>query len=79
MVARTIDPDDPLTPLAVAPPWSHQRRICYKAEHTAAGASLRFLVTNLPGRSRSVFSFYNDRGEFENRIEEFKTAVLLTI
>jgi len=57
-----------------AHPWSHQRRICYKAEHTAAGTNLRFLVTNLPGRSRSVFSFYNDRGEWENRIEEFKNG-----
>jgi Transposase DDE domain group 1 len=54
--------------------WSHQRRICYKAEHAHAGSNLRFLVTNLPGRSRSVFSFYNDRGECENRIEEFKNG-----
>jgi hypothetical protein len=44
------------------------------AEHTAAGTNLRFLVTNLPGRSRSVFSFYNDRGECENRMEEFKNG-----
>jgi hypothetical protein len=35
---------------------------------------VRFLVTNLKGRSRSVFSFYNDRGECENRIEEFKNG-----
>jgi Transposase DDE domain group 1 len=57
-----------------AHPWSHQRRICYQAEHTATGTNLRFLVTNLAGRSRSVFSFYNDRGECENRIEEFKNG-----
>ena len=57
-----------------AHPWSHQRRICYKAEHTATGTNLRFLVTNLAGRSCSVFSFYNDRGECENRIEEFKNG-----
>jgi hypothetical protein len=54
--------------------WSHQRRICYKAEHAHAGSNLRFLVTNLPGRSRSVFAFYNDRGECENRMEEFKNG-----
>ena len=54
--------------------WSHQRRMCYKAEHTEAGTNLRFLVTNLKGRSRSVFAFYNDRGECENRIEEFKNG-----
>jgi Transposase DDE domain group 1 len=54
--------------------WSHQRRICYKAEHTESGTNLRLLVTNLKGRSRSVFAFYNDRGECENRIEEFKNG-----
>jgi hypothetical protein len=54
--------------------WSHQRRICYKAEHTAVGTNLRFLVTNLKGRSGSVFAFYNDRGECENRIEELKNG-----
>ena len=54
--------------------WSHQRRICYKAEHAESGTNVRFLVTNLKGRSRFVFSFYNDRGECENRIEEFKNG-----
>jgi DDE family transposase len=51
--------------------WSRQRRICYKAEHTAAGTNLRFLVTNCAGRASQTFAFYNDRGECENRIEEF--------
>jgi hypothetical protein len=54
--------------------WSHQRRICYKAEHTAAGTNLRFVITNCPGRAAYVFAFYNDRGECENRIEEFKNG-----
>jgi hypothetical protein len=54
--------------------WSHQRRICYKAEHTVAGTNLRFLVSNCPGRAATVFAFYNDRGECENRIEEFKNG-----
>jgi hypothetical protein len=54
--------------------WSHQRRICYKAEHTAAGTNLRFLVTNRSGCASEVFAFYNDRGECENRIEEFKNG-----
>ena len=47
-----------------AHPWSHQRRICYKAEHTATGTNLRFLVTNLSGRSGSVFSFYQRQNRF---------------
>jgi hypothetical protein len=54
--------------------WSRQRRICYKAEHTAAGTNLRFLITNCPGRSSQVYAFYNDRGECENRVEEFKNG-----
>jgi len=54
--------------------WPCQRRICYKAEHSAAGTNLRFVVTNRPGRASQVFAFYNDRGECENRIEEFKNG-----
>lgn len=54
--------------------WSHQRRICYKAEHTAVGTNLRFLITNCSGRAAEVFAFYNDRGECENRIEEFRNG-----
>jgi hypothetical protein len=54
--------------------WSHRRRICYKAEHTAVGTNLRFLITNCSGRASQVFAFYNDRGECENRIEEFKNG-----
>jgi hypothetical protein len=54
--------------------WSRQRRICYKAEHTAVGTNLRFVVTNCAGRASEVFAFYNDRGECENRIEEFKNG-----
>jgi Transposase DDE domain group 1 len=54
--------------------WPRQRRICYKAEHTATGTNLRFVVTNSAGRASEVFAFYNDRGECENRIEEFKNG-----
>jgi hypothetical protein len=54
--------------------WLHQRRICYKAEYSTVGTNLRFVVTNLPGRAGDIFAFYNDRGECENRIEEFKNG-----
>jgi hypothetical protein len=54
--------------------WPRHRRICYKAEHTATGTNLRFVVTNCAGRAAQVFAFYNDRGECENRIEEFKNG-----
>ena len=29
--------------------WSRQRHICFKAEHTAVGTNLRFLITNVAG------------------------------
>ena len=54
--------------------WSRQRRICYKAEHTAVGTNLRFLVTNFTGSASEVFAFCNDRGECESRIEELKNG-----
>jgi len=54
--------------------WSRQRRICYKAEHNAVGTNLRFVITNVAGQASEVFAFYNDRGECENRIEEFKNG-----
>src|ERR1019366_1484868 len=54
--------------------WPRQRRICYKAEHTLAGTNLRFLITNCDGPASEIFAFYNDRGECENRIEEFKNG-----
>src|SRR3989449_11486845 len=41
--------------------WPRQRRICYKAEHTAVGTNLRFVITNCPGRASDGFAFYNDR------------------
>ena len=34
--------------------WPRQRRICYKAEHSAAGTNLRFVVTNCAGRASDV-------------------------
>jgi hypothetical protein len=54
--------------------WPRQRRICYKTEHTATGTNLRFLITNRNGPASEVFTFYSDRGECENRIEEFKNG-----
>jgi hypothetical protein len=54
--------------------WPRKRRICYKTEHTATGTNLRFVITNCTGRASDVFAFYNDRGECENRIEEFKNG-----
>jgi len=51
-----------------------KRRICAKAECNSEGTNLRFTVTNIKGRSRDIFAFYNDRGECENRIKEIKNG-----
>ena len=49
--------------------WKKKRRICVKAECNSEGTNLRFIVTNMKGRSRDIFTFYNGRGECENRIK----------
>lgn len=52
--------------------WPRQRRIVVKIEVTALGCNIRFVVTNRPGRAEEIFAWYNQRGECENRIKEFK-------
>ena len=52
--------------------WGKRRRICVKAEVNSEGTNLRFLVTNLKGSSKEIFTFHNERGECENRIKELK-------
>ena len=54
--------------------WKKKRRICVKAECNNEGTNLRFIVTNMKGRSRDIFAFYNSRGECENRIKEVKNG-----
>ena len=54
--------------------WKKKRRICVKAECNSEGTNLRFIVTNMKGRSRDIFAFYNGRGECENRIKEVKNG-----
>ena len=48
----------------------HQRHVCYTAEHTTAGTTLRFVIPNESGGAAEFFSFCYDFGEMENRIEE---------
>ncbi len=50
------------------------RRICVKAEHGSGGSSVRFVITNRRGTAEQVFTFYQGRGECENRIEELKNG-----
>jgi hypothetical protein len=54
--------------------WSRERRVVGKAEHLAAGANPRFVVTSLTTERWNARALYEDlycaRGEMENRIKE---------
>jgi hypothetical protein len=54
--------------------WSRERRVVGKAEHLAAGANPRFVVTSLSPEQYDARALYEDlycaRGEMENRIKE---------
>jgi len=52
--------------------WSHRRRILVKVEVNSQGTNVRCAVTNRKGRSEALFTWYNGRGEAENRIDELK-------
>ena len=51
--------------------WNKQRRIIAKLEVTSKGPNPRFIVTNLPGDTQSLYdNIYCARGDMENRIKE---------
>lgn len=60
------------TPYA-AKSWSRERRVTARVEATALGADVRFVVTNLTGRSKHLYEkVYCVRGRMENLIKEHK-------
>jgi Transposase DDE domain group 1 len=52
--------------------WPKQRRILVHVQVNALGTSVRFMVTNRPGRARDLIAWYAGRGTAENRIKELK-------
>jgi hypothetical protein len=52
--------------------WRHPRRVVAKIERTVEGMNLRFVVTNRRGRAKSIFHWYEQRGQAENYIKELK-------
>lgn len=52
--------------------WAQARRIVAKVEYTSEGPNLRFVVTNRPGTDEELFHWYEQRGQAENSIKEFK-------
>ena len=57
--------------------WDRSRRVVAKVEWHAGELFPRigFIVTNLPGYSKTIVRFYNQRGTAENWIKEGKQAI----
>lgn len=54
--------------------WDRQQRIAAKIEINKHGEEIRYVATNIKGRSKDIYAFYTKRGECENRIEELKNG-----
>ena len=53
--------------------WSRERAVIARVEATSKGSDIRFIVTNLPGRSKVLYEkIYCARGRMENMIKEHK-------
>ena len=53
--------------------WSKKRKVIARVEATMLGTDVRFIVTNLPGRSKNLYEkTYCGRGNMENLIKEHK-------
>jgi DDE family transposase len=52
--------------------WNKKRRIVVKIEIGPLGANVRFVITNRPGKAQQISKGYDERGQCENRIKEFK-------
>ena len=56
--------------------WSHSRRVIVKAEVMSEGDNPRFIVTNRTDSGpESLYRYYCQRGDPENRIEELKEGL----
>jgi len=55
--------------------WPHRRRILVKIDVTAMGTNVRFMITNRKGSAKDLVSWYDRRGDAENRIKELKLGM----
>lgn len=55
--------------------WPRRRRILVKLDVTATGTSVRYMVTNRPGRAHDLIHWYEGRGTAENHIKELKLDI----
>lgn len=54
--------------------WEHPRRVIIKAEALPKGPNTRFVVTTRADPPETLYDWYVDRGEGENRIKDLKVA-----
>jgi len=53
--------------------WSREEKVIARVEATALGSDARFVVTNLPGRAKTLYEqVYCQRGRMENLIKDMK-------
>ena len=56
--------------------WSRERSVIARVEATSKGSDIRFIVTNLPGRSKLLYGrVYCARGRMENMIKDKHKAL----
>ena len=56
--------------------WPYRRRLVMKITIDEKGKMIhRFILTTLTWCPQAVFNFYNERGDFENRIKEMKLSM----
>lgn len=59
--------------LYAAGSWTHNEKVIARVEATALGTDARFVVTNLPGRAKTLYEkVYCARGRMENLIKDMK-------
>jgi hypothetical protein len=55
--------------------WNKGRRIVVKIEVGPLGTNVRFVITNRCGRAEEIYSLYDERGQCENWIKEYKRGL----
>lgn len=55
--------------------WNKGRRILVKIEVGPLGTNVRYVITNRPGRAEAIYHLYDERGQCENWIKEYKRGL----
>jgi hypothetical protein len=55
--------------------WNKRRKILVKIEVGPLGTNVRFVITNRPGRAEAIYQLYEQRGQCENQIKEYKRGL----